>query len=61
MKAQQWMLFLDHLINAVVAGTSISHDTLASMESKYKLSLTKNVEVSFRQGVKYSILFVCVG
>ncbi|CAK8990864.1 unnamed protein product, partial [Durusdinium trenchii] len=48
MKAQQWMLFLDHLINAVVAGTSISHDTLASMESKYKLSLTKNVEVSFR-------------
>ena len=51
MKAQQWMLFLDHLINAVTAGTEISHDTLANMDGKYKLSQTCNVEVSFRQGI----------
>ena len=50
MKAQQWMLFLDHLINAVVAGQSISHSTLENMDSKYKISATSNVEVSFRQG-----------
>lgn len=48
MKAQQWMLFLDHLINAVVAGQSISHSTLENMDSKYKISATSNVEVSFR-------------
>eukprot|EP00435_Cladocopium_sp_Y103_P005842 s4086_g1.t2 len=48
MKAQQWMLFLDHLINAVVAGKSISHSTLENMDSKYKISATSNVEVSFR-------------
>lgn len=51
MKAQQWMLFLDHLINAIPENP-ISHSTLAEMDSKYKLSATSNVEVSFRQGTR---------
>ena len=49
MKAQQWMLFLDHLINAV-SDKPISHSTLENMDGKYKISATTNVEVSFRQG-----------
>eukprot|EP00438_Fugacium_kawagutii_P000927 Skav211602 [mRNA] locus=scaffold2962:108453:117066:- [translate_table: standard] len=44
MKAQQWMLFLDHLINAVGTGTAISHSTLEAMDGKYKISSTSNVE-----------------
>ncbi|CAJ1402841.1 unnamed protein product [Effrenium voratum] len=48
MKAQQWMLFLDHLINAVVGGKQISEPALAEMDGKYKFSATANVEVSFR-------------
>ena len=50
MKAQQWMLFLDHLINAVVGGKQISEPALAEMDGKYKFSATANVEVSFRPG-----------
>lgn len=48
MKAQQIMLLLDHLIDAANSGKPPSKEALASMEDKYKLSATRNVEVSFR-------------
>lgn len=48
MKAQQWMLFLDRLINEVTDGQSISHDALAAMDTQYSFSSSGNVEVLFR-------------
>jgi len=48
MKAQQLMLFLDHLINASNEGSSLSHDALAAMAQCYGLDKTCNVEVSYR-------------
>jgi len=47
-KAQQVMLMLDHLINALADGKELSHDKLAAMDEKYALSSTRNVEVGFR-------------
>ncbi|CAE7031882.1 lkhA [Symbiodinium sp. CCMP2592] len=48
LKAQQVMLILDHLINALADGQSLSHEKLAAMDGQYNLSGTKNVEIGFR-------------
>ena len=48
LKAQQVMLVLDHLINALVDGHGVTHDKLASMDEQYNLSGTTNVEIGFR-------------
>ena len=48
MKAQQVMLVLDHLINAVANGKELSHEKLAAMNRLYNLSGTGNVEIGFR-------------
>lgn len=48
MKAQQIMLFLDHLINASNAGNSLPAEALAAMDGHYELSKTRNVEVAYR-------------
>jgi len=47
-KAQQVMVFLDNLINATNEGRAPSHTALASMDSRYGLSSTRNVEVLYR-------------
>lgn len=48
LKAQQVMLILDHLINALADGQSLSHEKLAAMDGQYNLSGTRNVEIGFR-------------
>ena len=48
LKAQQVMLILDHLINALATGQGPSHEKLAAMDGQYNLSGTKNVEIGFR-------------
>jgi len=45
-KAQEVMLFLDHLINA--GAGAMSAERLVAMDEMYTLSETKNVEVGFR-------------
>lgn len=47
-KAQQVMVFLDNLINATNEGRAPTHTALASMDSRYCLSSTRNVEVAYR-------------
>ena len=48
LKAQQVILILDHLINALATGQGPSHEKLAAMDGQYNLSGTKNVEIGFR-------------
>ena len=52
MKAQQVMLVLDHLINALADGKELSHNKLAAMNRLYNLSGTRNVEIGFRHACK---------